>query len=1307
MSYDKEKKMMVWAVSGFSAITLVAQISWTDHGNYDTAWYENHPQQMSYTLTTPQQLAGLAVLVGEHVSFDGVTIQLGADINLAGKTWIAMGYRNNDLYDSGYFDGDFDGRQYRITGLTGRTGLFAAIDASVRNIRLENVSVTSAGDTWGLVGLNGGTVSNCVVTGTITCTQAMSAGGLVNRNGDGGLVDFGEILQCRNEAVLTTGNEALAAGIAVYNGGLIRDCVNIGPITVGSGNALWAGGITAVNDGTVSGCVNAGTVKGAAEVIIGGIVGTHVGGVVADCIHAGSVVVGDERECWPIAGGIAGEVCEGAALLNCANFGGVTGGRGAALGGIAGWVCNSDYGHIPHGVVANSYSAGVLKGGTGAWVGGLVGDCDGVVTNAFWKNTTGKGVADGGTRARSIYSFGAPPGTLNGTVAGSNKLLDALNRWVADHGQDGHRSWTLSGSGNGYPIPNGIVIPGMMTYDLVFDAQGGTVSPATKKVKGGDAYGALPLPVRAGYRFDGWWTSVGGAGTQVSEATVMAASGDVVLFARWTPLQYTVSVKDGTRVVYVHTNVCSASIAVQAPDKPNLVFSHWTVTPATADLGPGFDAFSPETTVLMPSANVTLAATYLASPGYVRVTVTGDNGGAPAGQLWSVDGKTWTSADDGRFFPVKAGSLTVTFKSESPRWAAPAKRTLAVAAGQEATVDAVATYVPVVTWGLGGGAGAAAGTVTMVPADGRALPGKPVKLTAKPAQNFLFVGWEWGGGTSPAAAISVAPAADTRYTAVFRAKADVEAPAVTFDGPAACTVGVAYRAEAGVNDGALPVKYSATGLPVGLKIDPVTGVVSGVPTKAVNASATISAANAAGSSSAAVAFTVSALPAWAVGAFNGLAWTEEEGHGFATMAVTASGKVSGRVTVGAAAYSFASAAFASYEGGVLLLVAEAKSGKAARALELELYAAEGFGGEPPPATLGRAVGGFGGGFAALYRNVWADPGMGEALAPHVGYYTAALPGDGSCGSGYLTFTVDAKGGVKAVGKLADGTAVSCSGTLLLGEGWSRFAVVHAAPPGYKGGYLYGLAEFASRGGGGAPVVRALDGDSFVWRSLDPQAAEDYGEGGFDRSLGLTGGLYDRLANLRDYYGGGLAVGDTELPQLEATVKYTEWGETRKVVTTEAIIIDAAGEASPAGLRLATNLAGDGLLAPQADAPQNLGDGVYDYAADGDGDGQSNTAGLTFAFVKATGLFKGTFKAWYDYVSAEDWTTETMSLVHTSKTVAYEGALTPVREGRDDGVGGFGFYLWDAKSSYENAAGKAVPYTFKRSYDFRLNEVMPE
>ncbi len=80
-------------------------------------------------------------------------------------------------------------------------------------------------------------------------------------------------------------------------------------------------------------------------------------------------------------------------------------------------------------------------------------------------------------------------------------------------------------------------------YTVTFNADGGTVSPATQTKQFDSTYGkgddgitdeALPTPDRAGYTFGGWWTAINGGGTQVLNTTAFITAGNQTLFAKWT-----------------------------------------------------------------------------------------------------------------------------------------------------------------------------------------------------------------------------------------------------------------------------------------------------------------------------------------------------------------------------------------------------------------------------------------------------------------------------------------------------------------------------------------------------------------------------------------------------------------------------------------------------------------------------------------------------------------------------------------------------------------------------------------------------
>ena len=70
----------------------------------------------------------------------------------------------------------------------------------------------------------------------------------------------------------------------------------------------------------------------------------------------------------------------------------------------------------------------------------------------------------------------------------------------------------------------------MPEYTITFNAAGGTVSPASKKLARDAVIGELPVPQRAGYNFAGWKNEATGTWY---DATMAMPSGDMTLTAQW------------------------------------------------------------------------------------------------------------------------------------------------------------------------------------------------------------------------------------------------------------------------------------------------------------------------------------------------------------------------------------------------------------------------------------------------------------------------------------------------------------------------------------------------------------------------------------------------------------------------------------------------------------------------------------------------------------------------------------------------------------------------------------------------------
>jgi len=493
-------------------------------------------------------------------------------------------------------------------------------------------------------------------------------------------------------------------------------------------------------------------------------------------------------------------------------------------------------------------------------------------------------------------------------------------------------------------------------------------------------------------------------------------------------------------------------------------------------------------------------------------------------------------------------------------------------------------------------------------------------------------------------------------------------------------VGVAYSVPVHLaEDVEKDVKYSATGLPSGLKIDAKTGLVSGVPTKAGSFVASVKATIGKGSATVTAAvravFDVQELPTWAQGTFVGWVASDAdlEPAGYVTMTVSKVGKISGKVQTQGTNWTFSANAYdVTSSEDALQVVAQAKSGKAVRDVRLEMNDSEimGFFGlyleedddeyweDESSVTLYRQPD---------WKTFKLDEEEEPLIAGYVGYYTSVLTADDT-GYGYLTFTVAKTGSVKYTGKLPDGTALSGS-TVLAYDGSDAKALIYATPSAYKKGGCVCLEVLCTAADeiSVATVESAQDG---TWISMAPNATGVYGNG-FEQTLTLEGSWYDTKANLDVYYYTKLAFAADSALALD--------------------VPNAAGDSVSAqdlecwdDLTISLNAKGSAFIVDQKKTTPTKNDSdEYDYSGE-------NDAALTFSFTKATGIFKGSFLAWFDYYKDKD----SERLTHTSKKVSFEGVAVQGAEGTSAMKG---FYLWSRTGAYEDEKGKEKTFTYKESH----------
>ena len=150
------------------------------------------------TITTAEQLAAVAAAVNGGNDYNGVTIKLGADLDLNGHNWTPIG---NDYHR---FKGTFDGDNHTISNLTisggNYVGLFGVVESgTVQNVTLTNTTVNGDYFVGGLVGENYGEVSGNTVFSEVSGNE--DVGGLVGFNSGGGGTVSGNYYYSNKDAV--------------------------------------------------------------------------------------------------------------------------------------------------------------------------------------------------------------------------------------------------------------------------------------------------------------------------------------------------------------------------------------------------------------------------------------------------------------------------------------------------------------------------------------------------------------------------------------------------------------------------------------------------------------------------------------------------------------------------------------------------------------------------------------------------------------------------------------------------------------------------------------------------------------------------------------------------------------------------------------------------------------------------------------------------------------------------------------------------------------------------------------------------
>lgn len=395
-----------------------------------TDWLGTGTEDDPYLISTKADLELIATNVNgsSYSSYSGIYFKMTGDIDLKGDAdnqWTAIG---PPYSESQPFKGNFDGNGHTISGLyidkssVSYQGVFGYINGgSVSNLAVGG-KVTGYAYVGSIVGdIESGTVSNCSSTASVSGKQYV---GLI---GSSSVVT---IKHCSNSGSITCGESGSAGGIVGFAARTdISDCFNYGAVY---STSTMAGGISGQSStGSISNCYNSGVVT-AETGSGGGIVGLFYNITFDNCINEGDVKGPKEHY-----GGIAG--VQGSApdtsnstFLNCVNRGNVTGGT-ESVGGVLGGVVNGFTNDATTTLINCTNSGQVIPTEKCNYVGGIVGYGEQKAKSVLYLvNCSNSGTVGGSSTygiggVIGLASYGSMTNCTNtGTVSGSGSNVGGV-----------------------------------------------------------------------------------------------------------------------------------------------------------------------------------------------------------------------------------------------------------------------------------------------------------------------------------------------------------------------------------------------------------------------------------------------------------------------------------------------------------------------------------------------------------------------------------------------------------------------------------------------------------------------------------------------------------------------------------------------------------------------------------------------------------------------------------------------------------------------------------------------------------------
>ena len=243
--------------------------------------------------------------------------------------------------------------------------------------------------------------------------------------------------------------------------------------------------------------------------------------------------------------------------------------------------CDSEYGDMPTPTRTGYSFAGWFTKATG---GTKVTGSTTITTNgahtlyAHWSANTYSVTFNPNGGSVSPTAKTVTYGSAYGTLPTPTREGHAFNGWFTDvvGGQQISSSDVVTATSN-LPLYAHWTVGSCL---IMFNANGGSVSPETQTVTYGDIYNTLPTPTKTGYSFVGWFTARDG-GSQILPTDTVMVTGSQTVYAHWTPRSYTVTFDANEGVGSTTKTVTYATVVGELPSvtREGYVFNGWFTDP--------------------------------------------------------------------------------------------------------------------------------------------------------------------------------------------------------------------------------------------------------------------------------------------------------------------------------------------------------------------------------------------------------------------------------------------------------------------------------------------------------------------------------------------------------------------------------------------------------------------------------------------------------------------------------------------------------------------------------------------------------